>query len=163
MESILAGKYTIYVIILAIIISYFFVFLFAIQNRKLKKRYYRLFNGIDVQQLEEIIVSLHDENVNIRQQLANQMQNVDQLNEKMKHMKSNVYIHRYSAFSDEHAGLSYSVVFLDEHQNGLVITGLYNREQSYTYAKPIVKGESSYRLSPEEEVAIQKTLTQVMN
>jgi hypothetical protein len=42
--------------------------------------------------------------------------------------------------------------------NGLVITGLYNREQSFTYAKPIENGQSKYKLSPEELIAIQKTI-----
>ena len=90
--------------------------------------------------------------------LEEQQQEMKQMKNKMKEMKSNLYIHRYSAFSDETTGLSYSVVILDDYHNGVVITGLYNREQSYTYAKPIELGQSKFKLSPEEKEALQRTI-----
>ena len=40
----------------------------------------------------------------------------------------------------------------------MVITSIYNRGESNTYAKPIENGESRYKLSQEEMSAIQKAI-----
>lgn len=144
-----------------ILFSYVLVFAFAIQNKKLRKKYIQLMQGADIPNLEQAILYMTQEIHQI--QLENQKQEkiIEQMQEKMKRMKSNLYIHRYSAFSDETTGLSYSVVILDDYQNGVVITGLYNREQSYTYAKPIQNGQSKYKLSPEEQEALIRTVAGV--
>jgi len=48
---------------------------------------------------------------------------------------------------------------LDGNNNGIVITSIYGRNESTTYAKPIDKGISRYDLSEEEE----KVLHQAVN
>jgi hypothetical protein len=78
----------------------------------------------------------------------------------LKKMKSKVGIHRYNAFSDTGSDLSFSVAILDEYQDGVLLTGIHNREQTYIYAKPIQRGQSQYTLSPEEKEAIIQTSKQ---
>ncbi|MDU4472647.1 MAG: DUF4446 family protein [Clostridium perfringens] len=46
--------------------------------------------------------------------------------------------------------LSFSVALLDGENNGVILTGIYGRDYSTTYAKPIDKGISRYDLSEEE-------------
>jgi hypothetical protein len=135
-----------------------FIFIFAVQNKKLRKKYIKLIKGIDVPNLEQAMIYMNEEVYQLQNSLEEQQQEMKQMKNKMKEMKSNLYIHRYSAFSDETTGLSYSVVILDDYHNGVVITGLYNREQSYTYAKPIELGQSKFKLSPEEKEALQRTI-----
>jgi hypothetical protein len=55
--------------------------------------------------------------------------------------------------------LSFSIALLDGNQNGVIITSIYGRNESTTYAKPIDKGISRYDLSEEEK----KVLGQVIN
>jgi hypothetical protein len=47
---------------------------------------------------------------------------------------------------------------LDNFNDGFVLTGIYGRNESYTYAKPISKGESKYPLSVEEELVLKRSL-----
>ena len=65
-----------------------------------------------------------------------------------------VAILRYNAFSDVGSDLSFSIALLDNDDNGVVITNLYGRESSTTYAKPVDKGHSTYILTGEEEESI---------
>ena len=57
---------------------------------------------------------------------------------------------RYKAFEDVGSDLSFSVALLDGENNGVILTGIYGRDYSTTYAKPIDKGISRYDLSEEE-------------
>lgn len=63
---------------------------------------------------------------------------------------------RYNAFNDTGSELSFALALLDYENSGVVINGIYSREGSNTYAKPIVKGTSSHNLSQEELQAIEK-------
>ncbi len=62
---------------------------------------------------------------------------------------------RYNAFKDVGSDLSFAVALLDRNDNGVVLNGLYGSESSNIYAKPIKKGVSSYKLSEEEEYALE--------
>ncbi len=61
---------------------------------------------------------------------------------------------RFNAFQDTGSDLSFSVAFLDAHKDGLVISSIYGREESRTYAKPVKNGQSQYQLSMEEKEAV---------
>ena len=61
-----------------------------------------------------------------------------------------VGIVRYNAFRDVGSDLSFSIAILDSYNDGVIITGIYSRHDSTTYAKPIDKGISRYQLSEEE-------------
>ena len=61
---------------------------------------------------------------------------------------------RYNAFPGAGAELSFSIALLDPARDGLVISGLYGREETRIYAKPIAAGTSRYPLSDEEREAI---------
>ena len=65
---------------------------------------------------------------------------------------------RYNAFSDTGSDLSFSVAMLDSFNDGFIITGIYGRNESVTYAKPIIKGISKYPLSVEEELVLNRSL-----
>ena len=42
--------------------------------------------------------------------------------------------------------------------SGIIITGIYGRNESTTYAKPIDKGISRYELSEEEDHALKEAM-----
>lgn len=65
---------------------------------------------------------------------------------------------RYNAFSDTGSDLSFSIAMLDNFNDGFLITGIYGRNESITYAKPISKGTSKYPLSVEEELVLNRSL-----
>ena len=65
---------------------------------------------------------------------------------------------RYSAFKDTGSDLSFTLALLDENNDGVVLNGIYSREMSNIYAKPVESGVSSYTLSEEEKEAIKKAI-----
>lgn len=67
-------------------------------------------------------------------------------------------IMRYNAFSDTGSDLSFSIAMLDTYNDGFIITGIYGRNESITYAKPIEKGVSKYPLSVEEEMVLNRSI-----
>ena len=71
---------------------------------------------------------------------------------------SKIGIIRYSAFKDTGSDLSFTLALLNKHNDGVVLNGIYSREMSNIYAKPIKNAESTYTLSNEEKQAIQKAL-----
>lgn len=71
---------------------------------------------------------------------------------------SKVGIYRYSAFRDTGSDLSFTLALLNKNNDGVVLNGIYSREMSNIYAKPIKNAESTYTLSNEEKEAIQKAI-----
>lgn len=66
---------------------------------------------------------------------------------------------RYNAYKDTGSDLSFALALLDEKNNGVVLNGIYSREMSNIYAKPVEKGNSSYTLSAEEAEAIRRAIS----
>lgn len=69
-----------------------------------------------------------------------------------------VGIVRYNAFRDTGSDLSFALALLDENNNGVVLNGIYSREMSNIYAKPVEKGVATYNVSDEEKQAIEKAI-----
>lgn len=62
---------------------------------------------------------------------------------------------RYNAFPGAGAELSFSLALMDDQRDGIVLTGLYGREETRMYAKPLRSGASQYQMSSEEKEAVQ--------
>lgn len=65
---------------------------------------------------------------------------------------------RYSAFRDTGSDLSFALALLDHKNNGVILNGIYSREMSNIYAKPVKDGESTYTLSEEEKTALKSAI-----
>ena len=76
----------------------------------------------------------------------------------IKNCIQKVGIYRYNAYKDTGSDLSFTLAMLDEKNNGVVLNGIYSRDMSNIYAKPIVNGQSKYTLSVEEKEAILKAI-----
>ncbi len=78
----------------------------------------------------------------------------NRLDEKIVKCIQKVGMVRYNAFEDTGSDLCFAIALLDYEDSGVVINGIYSREGSATYAKPVNKGSSTYTLSTEEVQAI---------
>ena len=81
-----------------------------------------------------------------------------ELNKKQEKCLQKVGIVRYNAYKDTGSDLSFAVCLLDEKNDGIVFNGIYSRDMSNIYAKPIHNGESRYKVTPEESEAILKAM-----
>ena len=62
---------------------------------------------------------------------------------------------RYNPFDEMGGNLCFALALLDGHDNGVVLNGIHSRTGSFTYAKPIEMGVSTYMLSEEEVKAVE--------
>lgn len=62
---------------------------------------------------------------------------------------------RFNPFKEVGGDQSFSLAFLDDNDNGAVITSYYTRKGNTVYGKPIKAGASEYPLSAEESKAIE--------
>ena len=79
---------------------------------------------------------------------------IDRLENNLKKCVQKVGLVRYNAYNDTGSDLSFTLAIMDAEDNGVVVNGLYSRESSSIFAKPLVKGETKYNLSAEEIQAI---------
>ena len=83
------------------------------------------------------------------------------IDENIKRCSQKIGIVRYNAFKDTGSDLSFTLAILDDYNNGVVLNGIYARDSSNIYAKPIENGESKYVLSNEEKEAINKAINNI--
>lgn len=69
-----------------------------------------------------------------------------------------VAISRFNPFPGVGGDQSFSLVLLDEKNNGVAMTSLFTQEGNRVYAKPIKSGSSEYILSEEEKNLLSKFL-----
>jgi hypothetical protein len=122
--------------------------------RKMRKKYELMMNGTGVEDLESLLIDLKLGQERIDEIQKKQNVKVEAISKVLPKQKSKIGIKRYNAFGERGNDLSFSIAIVNDDKDGVVITGLYNRDGSYVYAKPLERGESSHALSPEELEAI---------
>ena len=129
---------------------------FSKLNKKYKKFIKKLGNGKNIEEdLENYMYRVE----RIEKKNGEILDYVKTIDEDMKTCIQKVGIVRYNAFKDTGSDLSFALALLDENNDGVVLNGIYSREMSNIYAKPIKKGKSNYTISEAEEQAIQKALS----
>lgn len=124
-------------------------------NNKYKNFMKKLGNGKNIEEdLENIMYKVD----RVEKQNAEIMNFCKSLDEDLSKCIQKVGIVRYSAFKDTGSDLSFAVALLDENNDGVVFNGIYSREMSNIYAKPVEKGNSKYTLSNEELQAIDRAI-----
>ena len=69
---------------------------------------------------------------------------------------SKIHVLKYDAFPDVVGKMSFVLVLLDMHNNGIVVNSIRSGEGNYLYLKEVVKGESATVLCKEEEQALKE-------
>ncbi|NOU94754.1 DUF4446 family protein [Paenibacillus sp. LMG 31456] len=126
---------------------------------KLRKNYMSMLNGDSSISVEGALIELQEKVASSNTTIDGVQQQIQLIVEQMKTMKSKIGIYRYNAFAESGSDLSFSLAIVDEHIDGVVISGIHNREETYVYAKPLTKGQSQYPLSPEEKEAINRCVS----
>ena len=144
MDSIInmINEYSIFIIIgLAVITLLLFIITMILLSsvKKLEKKYRKMMRGVNNKNLEQAISKSQEA-----------IEECKSISEELKGCVNKIAIMRYKAFEDVGSDLSFSIAILDSYNDGVIITGIYSRHDSTTYAKPIDKGISRYDLSEEE-------------
>ena len=158
LEFLRSDNYVILINILLIILFIGFIYLF-INNIKLKNKYNKfikkLNNGKNIEEDLKNFMYKIEITEQKNKEIINTFKSIE---EELSTCIKKVGIVRYSAFKDTGSDLSFALALLDNNNNGVVLNGVYSREISNIYAKPIENGNSKYTLSDEENEAINKAL-----
>ena len=144
-------------VVLCILVIAFIVLLvklFSI-NKKYKTFINKLGNGNNIEEdLENYMYRVE----RVEKQNAEIREIINSIDANMANCIQKIGIVRYNAFKDTGSDLSFALAMLDEKNNGVVLNGIYSREMSNIYAKPVENGKSTYTISEEEQQAIQKAM-----
>ncbi len=122
--------------------------------KKLKKRYDKFMSGLSNKNIEELLDIYFDKvnGISIKnKEIENHLNNIDR---NLIQCIQKIGIVRYNAFDNVGSDLSFSIAILDYNDSGVILSGIYSRDSSSTYAKPIIDGKSKYTLSVEEMQAL---------
>ncbi|GAA0726599.1 DUF4446 family protein [Clostridium malenominatum] len=159
MELIMSYQPIILIVLIILILILFLIIIIQFSAiNKLEKRYRKFMRGVDNKNIEEIIISYLDRVDSAVQQSNNIKISVEEINSRLNNCVQKYSIMRYRAFEDVGSDLSYSIALLDNKNDGIILTGIYGRTDSTTYAKPIDKGLSRYELSEEENYVLKDAI-----
>ena len=143
--------------IIILLLIGFIVMLLAFSS--LKRKYNNFMKKLgSSEHLEEDLQTYMSRVDEVEKQNAETSNHVKNIDRELKKCIQKVGIVRYSAFKDTGSDLSFALALLDENDNGVVLNGIYSREMSNIYAKPVEKGQSTYTVSEEEAQAIEKAI-----
>jgi hypothetical protein len=111
-------------------------------------------NGDFVVSIENSLKELND----IRTRIDGLNSRHEELADKFQGAVQKVGIVRFDAFEDIGGMLSFAVALLDHNGDGVLVSTINGRQDSRSYAKPVVKGQSTFNLSIEERQAIEEAL-----
>ncbi|REE56364.1 uncharacterized protein DUF4446 [Paenibacillus taihuensis] len=129
-------------------------FMLSSKLKRLRRSYTQFMEGTGVEELESVIINLKQRLDMQEEGQRNLKQTVQSLGDTLRQKKGNVGIHRYNAFAERGSDLSFSIAVVNDGEDGMVLSGIHGREQTFLYAKPVKDGKSEYPLTPEELEAI---------
>ena len=153
MPFIVIGLGVIVLIMLGIMINQ------AMKLSYMKKRYRKMMAGVDGANLERMLMGPIDEVKKVvekNEQIDAENRRIDAL---LQTAITRVGVVRFRAFDDMGSDLSYAVAMLDSHNNGVILSSIFGREDSRSYVKPIENGNSSYTMTEEEEKALNDAMS----
>ena len=128
-------------------------------NIKLKNKYNKFMKKIgNGKNIEEDLENYMYRVERVERQNAEIISYCKNLDDEVAKCIQKVGMVRYSAFKDTGSDLSFAVAMLDENNDGIVFNGIYSREMSNIYAKPVKNGVSEYTLSEEEKESIRRAI-----
>lgn len=147
--------------IILIGVNFFLIFVLFIMNllnnakiKKLKNKYNKFMNGLSGANIEELLEHCIDKVNGVIEKNKELDYQLNSVERNMYYCVQKVGVIRYNAFDNVGSDLSFSIAMLNNNDDGVVISSLYSRDNSSTYAKPVAGGKSKYALSAEELQAI---------
>lgn len=130
-----------------------------IKLSKLRKNYKNFMNKIGKgNNIQEVIENYMNKIIEVEKENRELKNYCYKLDNTIAQSIQKIGLIRYSAFKDTGSDLSFTLALLNEKNTGVVLNGIYSREMSNIYAKPVEAGNSTYTLSDEEKQAIKKAM-----
>jgi hypothetical protein len=137
-----------------ILILIILVIIQIVNTSKLKKKYMKFMQGKDAKSLEMDIIGLYEDNKFIKTSMEKNKKDIKNLYKKLESAFQKMGIVKYDAFREMGGQLSFSLVLLDENDNGFILNSVHSTEGCYSYTKEIENGQCSITLGEEEKQAL---------
>lgn len=124
-------------------------------GQKKKYDYFMGANRRPSHNLEMKIQDYYETSKRIEEKYSKLLDMVTDMDKTDKTKIQKVGLIRYNPFDEMGGNLCFALALLDGHDNGVVLNGIHSRTGSFTYAKPIEMGVSTYMLSEEEIKAVE--------
>jgi hypothetical protein len=159
-NSIMNGlqNYIIIGLTLLVIVLIIIVIVLSKAVSRVESRYRRFMKGTTGDNIENLVLNYINRIDVIDEKNKSIIEKNKEIEETLKSCLQKTSIIRYKAFENVGSDLSFSIALLDNNDNGFILTGIYGRNDSTTYAKPIDKGLSRYDLSEEEKEVLGKAM-----
>ena len=141
-----------------IVLSFLLIIILMIKVSKWKKKYSIFMQGKDAKSLEQDIIGLYEDNQFVKIAIEKNKNNIRELFKKHELSFQKFGIVKYDAFQQMGGQLSFSLVLLNENDNGFIINSVHSTEGCYSYSKEIKNGECSISLGEEEKKALNIAL-----
>ena len=142
------------------LLNVFFLFQANSRLRRMKRRYDNLLHGSGELNVEELLLKHGEQLEQIKHREKDINGKMSALSARILSSVSKVAFLNYNAYPDASGEKSYSLCLLDTHNNGVILTNLYGREHSVSFGKEIQGGNPILDLSPEEQIVLNKALSQ---
>ncbi len=134
-------------------------FLFAIIafiiSVRASRRYKKIMRDGSGRDITEAIINYYEKCSDIMEHYNLAEERLKRLERETKSCVKKIGAIRYNAFGGNNSNQSFAAAVLDDSDSGFVINGVYSRQQTATYLKPIHRGSSVFELSEEEVEAIK--------
>ena len=132
-----------------------FSLLSMMRVRGLTKKYNLFMKELSGKNIENLLIE-HMKSIEV---VSKEIEELRQKIEEVKNTTKSCFqkhgIIRYTAFDDVGSDLSFAIALLDGNNDGVILNGIYAREGSSMYAKPVHNGETKHHLSEEEQKALE--------
>lgn len=129
-----------------------------LQTNKVYRRYDVFMRGSDAESMEDIIMSIVEENKEIKAQDRATKDAIKILSKSVKGSFQKFGMVKYNAFKGMGGNLSFAFAMLDMNNTGFILNSVHSREGCYLYIKDVINGEAEITLGNEEKDALEQAL-----
>ncbi|EEG76932.1 DUF4446 family protein [Dethiobacter alkaliphilus] len=149
-------EYLLLIFLAAVAVLFIFYLVLYRKFLFLSRRYQEFMVGGNGESLEGTLENLFADIRMVNESINSNRKRMEKIEKVLDTATRGIGVVRFNAFQETGSDLSFAVAYLDAQRNGVVISSIYGREESRTYAKPVKNGESTYQLSMEEQEAIRQ-------
>ena len=146
------------ILIVVVIVFLFWNVFLEIRLKKERKRTTIFFKGKKAEDLEEIVSEILKKQRDTEDKIKEILERIIKLDNVALCSIQKVGIVRFNPFQETGGNQSFSLAFLNQKDDGVVVSSYHSKEGTRIYTKPIRNGDSKFPLAKEEERAIKKAI-----
>ena len=118
----------------------------------------RIFAGTKARNLEEMITLVGKKIGQLEESQSKIDKHLIEIDSRLNKSIRNIETIRFNPFVDAGSNQSFAIAFMNDENNGVVMSSLYARDRMSIFSKPIVNGKSEFELSSEEKEVLEKAV-----